>query len=86
MTTVAEKVESIVSELKVQREELASKLNLAETEVKDQWAEMEQKFQEVEVKHSKLAHSVGKSTIMLGKDLEQLTSELKEGYAKIKLD
>lgn len=86
MTTVAEKVESIVNELKVEREALSAKLNLEQSEVKDQWQEMEAKWQEVEAKQSKLGHSVGKSTIMLGKDLEQLSTELKAGYAKIKLD
>jgi len=86
MTTVADKVESIVSELKVQREAISVKLNLEHSESKQQWQEMEAKWQQVEEKQTRFSHSVGKSTIALGKDLEQLSAELKAGYATIKLD
>jgi len=86
MSTVAERVESIVSDIKVQREELSGKLNLDQPGLNDKWSEIEAKWQEVEAKQTRFSHSVGKSTIALSKDLEQLSAEIKESYAKITLD
>lgn len=84
MMTITEKVESLVGALKIERDELNIQLDLDRVEVKDQWVLSEVKWQELERKHTRLGHSVGKSTIALGKDLEQLGSELKLSYQEIK--
>lgn len=86
MTTVAEKVESMVSDLKTQREDMIAKINMDQPSQKDKWSEIEAKWQQVEEKQTRFSYAVGKSTIALGKDLEQLSTEIKEGYATIKLD
>lgn len=80
MSTVKEKVEAVVRELKTQRNEINTKLDLSKGEAKNQWEESETKWQKIEEKYSRLEHSFGKSTINLGKELEQLTSELKASY------
>jgi hypothetical protein len=83
MMTVAKKVESLISELKFERENLGSRLDLGSTEVKKRWTESEEKWEELERKHQRLGHSVGKATIMLGKDLEQISGDLKQRYQQI---
>ena len=66
MTTVAEKVESIVSDLNTQREEVIAKINLEQPDLKSKWSEIEAKWQQIKEKQKKLSYSVGKSTLALG--------------------
>lgn len=83
MITIQTRAESLVEELKAQRDELQVKLDLGNAEVKSQWEDMEEKWLKMESKYTRLGHSAGKATIALGKDLEQIGSDLKDSYLQI---
>ena len=81
MITIASKAKSLVEELKAQRDELSVKLNLDNAETISQWEYMEAKWQEMEAKYKRAGYSVGKSLLLLDKDLERIGGELRDSFA-----
>ena len=81
MATIAEKLESLVEELKAQRDELSVNLCLNDAETVSLWEYMEAKWQEMEAKYKRAGYSVGKSLLLLDKDLERIGGELRDSFA-----
>lgn len=70
--------------LKTQRDELRLKAHLATSELKDEWEELEDKWQYAEVKLNKLQHQAEDSVEDLRASTNIILEEISEAYERIK--
>ena len=78
--------DELVAELRQKRDELRVKMNLANRELRDEWAELEEKMDEFSAKAKQFAGRAGLEDTGkgLGKALGQLGHELKLGYERVR--
>jgi hypothetical protein len=71
-------------ELTQERDELAVRMHLAKAEARDQWEELEKKWEHFRARLEVVGRAAGESAEDVGDALELLGSELKRGYARIR--
>lgn len=71
--------DDLIEELRQKRDELRVQVNLASREVKDEWAELEEKMEEFNAKAGLRQTGEG-----IGKALTDLGSELKLGFERVR--
>ena len=77
-------VESLLDEIRRRREEIEVQIHLAKADARSEWAELEDKFEELKAKADKARDVAAETAENLGEALELAASELREGYAKLK--
>lgn len=77
------RVENLVSELKQQRDEIKLKVHLAEMDLKDEWAQLEEKFYQMTSDYDPLKRAVAETSEDVWKSLEQVALELKDGFKRV---
>ncbi|MFT6407930.1 MAG: vacuolar-type H+-ATPase subunit D/Vma8 [Arenicella sp.] len=75
---------SVIDALKNERDELNVKMHLASMEVRDEWAEVEKRWQHAQSKAHQLSKASGQSAHELGEAFSILGDELKETYRRIR--
>lgn len=78
MTTISEKLKSLVEGLEAQCDEMRANLALSNPEGVKLWKTMDGKWEEIQAKYQRSFHSVGKALLHLEKDIEQEAGELSE--------
>lgn len=78
--------DDLVAELRQKRDELRVKMNLASRELRDEWAELEEKMDEFSTKAKQFAGEAGLEDTGkgVGKALGQVGHELKLGYERLR--
>ena len=84
MAQLKEDLHTIIEELKTQRDMLALKMHLARADVKDEWQELEKKWQHFSARSDVIKQEVQDTASDIGEDLKHLAEDLKQGYARIK--
>jgi hypothetical protein len=84
MTSLKTDLAKIVEELKTQRDVLAVKIHLAKADVKDEWQELEKKWQHFSARSEILQDEAKGVAEDVREDLSDLGEDLKEGYYRIK--
>lgn len=74
----------IVDELKTQRDILLLKMHLAKKEAKDEWEELEKKWQYFASRSEQVTEEVQDTAEDVLEDLKDLGEDLQEGYSRIK--
>lgn len=75
----------LIAELKQKRDELRVQMNLASRELKDEWAELEEKMDEFTDKAKRFADDadVKETGSGIGDAVGQLGKEIKQGYERL---
>jgi uncharacterized protein YukE len=79
-----EEIKKIVDDLKTQRDELSVKFHLAKAEARDEWGNLESKWEEVKTKLAAASEEAGKTTESVSTGLGLALDELKKGYERIR--
>ena len=79
-----ESIERIGDELKRDREELNLQIHLAGAEVREEWHEVEKKWEHFKSSSKRMGQAAGESSGEIGSALALLGEELKEAYKNIK--
>lgn len=84
MATIQEDFRVIFEELKTQRDVLAVKIHLAKSDIKDEWQELEKKWQTFCARNHQLQRELRETANDVEDDLHYLTQDLREGYQRLK--
>lgn len=78
------KLQKFMDELATQRDELRLQLHLLAAEARDEWEEVEEKWQHLESRLARAGESAKASAGEIGAAGEQLAEEIGEAYQRIK--
>jgi uncharacterized protein with HEPN domain len=81
---ITERSEKIFKELEEERGRLQVQLHLFSMDAKEDWDELEKKFEKYKAKASVVAEVAEDSAGEVGEALKLVAEELREGYKKIK--
>lgn len=81
---VHEEYRKLIEGLNQQRDELRVQMHLASMEVKDEWAEMEKKWQHMTAKSKQVGEVVDDTAEDVLELLIDLGHEIRDGYKRIK--
>lgn len=84
MTDYKEKFDALADDLKRLRDELQLQVHLGKAEARDEWADLEGKWEQFENKMRAVGEEAGEAAKDVGTALEKLGGELKTGYERIK--
>ncbi len=84
MSLLKDDLAVIMEELKTQRDILAVKMHLAKADVKDEWQQLEKKWQHFCAENERLQEEAKDVAEDVQEDLSDLGRDLKEGYYRIK--
>ena len=71
-------------ELKTQRDELRVQMHLAKAELKDEWEEIEGKYQHAQTKLDEVKKQTGEAAIDARKTMNVVIEEIGEAYGRVK--
>lgn len=81
---VNDKYEDWLQGLKTERDELNVRMHLAAADVRDEWHELEKRWEHLQTKRRQVKAAADDSAEDVGAALELLTAELKAGYQRIR--
>ncbi|MCP4626265.1 MAG: hypothetical protein GY850_22560 [bacterium] len=84
MTEKNNNFESLFNTVKRMRDELALKIHLGKAEAKEEWEELEKKWEDLQDEHKPIIDAVDESAKNVGAGLELVAEELKNGYKRIR--
>ncbi|GJL68660.1 MAG: hypothetical protein NPIRA06_12950 [Nitrospirales bacterium] len=84
MAPSLEKLQKIAEDLKRQRDELQVKLHLAKADARDEWANLETRWEDVKTKMEAVRKEAGHTTESVSSGLGLVLDELKKGYDNIR--
>ncbi len=82
--SLRERIEKEMEDLRAAREELRVRLHLGKLEARDQWEQLEKKWQHTEGKLKQLGDASQEIAEDVGEAAGLALNELKEGYAKLR--
>jgi hypothetical protein len=84
MSNDSSNYEEVVQKLEQMRDEIQLKIHLAAADVRDEWTEVEKKFQHVRGRAGRVAEAAEDAAEGVGDALELAAKEVREGFEKIK--
>ena len=81
---ITERFEKTLKELKTERDDLKVQLHLLNMDAKEEWNELENKYENFKAKASIVAEATEDSTGEIVEALKLVGEELHEGYKRIK--
>lgn len=84
MADVKEQMTHALEQLKQQRDELQVQLHLAKADAKDEWARLENEWEETKAKLEAAKEEAGKTAESVGTALGLAIDELKKGYERLR--
>ena len=84
MADVKEQMTKTLEHLKQQRDELQVQLHLAKADAKDEWARLENQWEEIKPKLEAAREEVGRTAESVGAALGLAIDELKKGYERLR--
>ena len=79
-----ERAQDAMEKLKQQRDELRLKMHLAKADARDEWEELEGKWDTLKSRLRSAGEEAGEATGDIGEALRGLAAEIKKGYDRIK--
>jgi len=79
-----DRAERMLKELKTERDDLKVQLHLLSLDAKEEWNELENKYEKFKAKASVVADVAGDSAEEVGEALKLVGDELREGYKRIR--
>lgn len=76
--------QDLINSIKEERDELRVKIHLAGMEVRDEWEEVERKWEHLQARAHDLNKAGGKSAHEVGEAFATLGNELKETYRRLR--
>jgi chromosome segregation ATPase len=77
-------LDQILADLRQQRDELRLQMHLAKAEVRDEWDELEKKWQHLEGRLGRAAGEAKSSAQNVGAALDQVAEEIGSAYRRIR--
>jgi len=77
-------VTSLIQDLKQMRDELEVQLHLASADAKDEFAELEKKWDQLRARADVVGEAAGETAGSVGDAISMAADELKKGYQRIK--
>lgn len=77
-------IQALVDEIIHERDEIALQIHLAKAELRDEWQELEHKWERMKLKGSEAAAAADESAGDIWEVALELRDEIKEGYKRIK--
>ncbi len=84
MNDIKENLQELAAELRQTRDELRVQISLAKAEARDEWEELEEKWEHFRARAKPVEDAVGESAGEVGDALLSLGKELKRGYQRIR--
>ena len=84
MTDTNEGLDKLIADLKQQRDELALKMHLAKAEARDEWEELEQKWDELQTRLPALREAASESAKDVGTALGLVAEEIGKAYKRLR--
>ena len=84
MSDLKENLQELAAELRQTRDELRVQLNLAKAEARDEWEELEEKWEHFRTRMRPVEEAVGESAADVGDAVMALGKELKKGYQRVR--
>jgi hypothetical protein len=84
MAEVRVELQKLLEELRAEREHLAVKMNLAKAEVRDEWEELERKWEHLRARGAQITETLGDTGGEVMDDLQMAGVDIKEGYRRLK--
>ena len=84
MNDIKENLQELAAELRQTRDELRVQISLAKAEARDEWDELEEKWEHFRTRMKPVEAAVGESAGDVGDALASLGKELKRGYQRIR--
>ena len=81
---ITERLDKVLKELKTERDDLKVQLHLLNMDAKEEWNELENKYENFKAKASIVAEATEDSTGEVVEALKLVGEELHEGYKRIK--
>ncbi len=81
---ITERLEKVLKELKTERDDLKVQLHLLNMDAKEEWNELENKYENFKAKASIVAEATEDSAGEVVEALKLVGEELHEGYKRIK--
>ena len=81
---IIDKSDKLFKELDTERGKLEVQLHLLSMDAKEEWSELEKRFEEFKTKASAVAEVTEESAGDVGEALKLVAEELREGYKKIR--
>ena len=79
-----EKLHQIIDNLKTQRDELRVRVHLAKAEAREEWDEMERRWEHIEDRLERAGHEAKESAGDVSAALSQVAEEIGAAYKRIK--
>ena len=77
-------VNTLIDDLKKQRDEIRVRLHLAKAEAKEEWERLETKWEHVRGKMGVVGREAGKTAQEVGTALNLAVEELRRGYERVR--
>jgi len=77
-------LDSLIQDLKQMRDELEVQLHLASADAKDEFAELEKKWDHLRARAEVVGGAAGETADSVGDAVSSVAEELKKGYQRIK--
>jgi hypothetical protein len=77
-------VDRLVGELKQIRDELRVRVHLAKADAKDEWAQLEKKWEHVRARAERVGDVAEDAAEEVGDAISKLGNELKKGYERVR--
>jgi len=77
-------VNTLIDDLKQQRDEIRVRLHLAKAEAKEEWERLETKWEHVRGKMGVVGREAGKTAQEVGTALNLAVEELRRGYERVR--
>jgi hypothetical protein len=84
MTDVKEQMTKALEQLKQHRDELQVQLHLAKADAKDEWARLENQWEDIQPKLKAAREEAGRTAESVGAALGLAIDELKKGYERLR--
>jgi hypothetical protein len=81
---IEEKIDKLWSDLKTQRDELRVQMHLAKAELKDEWEDVEDKYQYAQGRFVELKKQTGEAADDAQETLDVVLEEIGEAYGRVK--
>ncbi|RKZ63887.1 MAG: hypothetical protein DRQ44_09695 [Gammaproteobacteria bacterium] len=81
---IIERSEKLLKELQTERGSIQVQLHLLNMDAKDEWNELEKKYQKFKIKASAVAEVTADSAGEVGEAIKLVGEELQEGYKRIR--
>lgn len=84
MTDENSELDRLIRQLEQQRDELKLKLHLAKADARDEWAKLEQKWEQLSAKTQQAKQVLGESSANVRTAAKILADEINKGYQRLR--